>query len=168
VSYALILRDDNVWFLTNPTLAQYAYVDSFISIPLNQWTHVVATYNGSQDPKIYINGVSVYVEHHGTTPSSLLSFTADASIGYDIDGDRWPFIGDIADVRIYNDVLSDSEIEYINNGGTSGANPGTANLVNQWLLDEGEGLTVTDSGSGSNDGTLDGATWIASDRPPSE
>jgi len=92
-----------VWGATHPSL--YAGEGT---TPLNTWTHIAATYNGSI-AKIYINGVLM----------NSMSASGDVGDSYSklyIGGDpdhppyeRW-LHGAIDEIRIYNRVLSDEEI----------------------------------------------------------
>lgn len=54
--YALTTRDDKVTFWVGSGTAQWKTVTTAQSIPLNQWVHVVATYDGDT-MKVYLNGV---------------------------------------------------------------------------------------------------------------
>jgi hypothetical protein len=80
--------------------------------PLNAWSHVVATWNGSA-ARLYVNGVLAddtnapgapggYVANPGTTttPSFLVGATDTAS----------PFNGSVDEVAFYGSVLSDAQI----------------------------------------------------------
>jgi hypothetical protein len=73
--------------------------------------------------------------------------------------------GELADIRVYDDVLTADEIKYLYTNGDQGSDPTTANLVSQWLLDEGTGTTATDN-AGSNNGTITSATWDKGLVPP--
>jgi len=74
------------------------------SAPLNAWTHVVLTYDGSLS-KIYLNGVLV-----GTSTSHVESFDNPFHIGYAATGSDARFIGQIDDVTLYPAALSPSEV----------------------------------------------------------
>jgi len=82
------------------------------TIPLNEWTFVVATYDGSI-AKIYINGV---LDTNKNASGDVADWTADMYIGYNSSGRTYnyekytSFNGSIDDVRIYNRALSESEI----------------------------------------------------------
>ena len=86
-------------------------VASDSSIPLDQWTHVAGTYDGSSI-KVYVNGVADGSEHYS---SDIYSSSADLCIGaLFISGSpaRY-FSGRIDEVRIYDSALSQSGIEYL-------------------------------------------------------
>ncbi len=79
-------------------------------IPLNQWSHIVGTYNGST-LKIYVNGS---FDSHKAQFGSIFSSDISARIGgYGADSE-WAnniyFNGSIDDVRIYNRTLPAVEV----------------------------------------------------------
>lgn len=76
------------------------------SINLNEWVHVVASYDGSNS-KIYVNGV-LNASASDTTDTSYDS--VDLYIGTRAGGNTNIFNGKIDDVRIYNKALSASEV----------------------------------------------------------
>ncbi|NCD00818.1 LamG domain-containing protein [bacterium] len=73
-------------------------------VPLNEWTHVLTTWDGTQN-KIYINGVL-----KKTTNTSGLG-TTNTSIVVGAESSPRQFLGEISNVLIYNDVLSATEVE---------------------------------------------------------
>lgn len=81
-------------------------------IPLNQWTHVFATYDGSSKAagvKIYVNGKAVELDlTHDKLSGSIVAKTP-VHIGRR--GPGAPFKGKIDEVRIYGRELSASEVE---------------------------------------------------------
>ena len=111
------------------------------SLELGPWYHLVAIYNQStQIVSIYIDGeldttAAVGAPLNLTSDDHILGHSGDAC-----------FNGTLDDVRIYNKVLSLSEIQAIYN----------ANLVGHWPLDDGMGIIATDTSGNGNDGTLEG------------
>jgi hypothetical protein len=85
------------------------------------WHHVVATFNGSSNMNIYVDGTlaSSTISLTGSPFTSVFSGTAPILIGaystYGLDGTTYNFNGLIDDVRIYNRVLSATEIQQIYN-----------------------------------------------------
>jgi len=78
------------------------------NIPLNQWTHIAATYDGSI-MKIYVNGeLDNQVSRSGTIGSNTLGL----QIGVNTDGNtyRRHFKGSIDEVRIYDRALTTDEV----------------------------------------------------------
>ncbi|HEY7377318.1 MAG TPA: LamG-like jellyroll fold domain-containing protein, partial [Steroidobacteraceae bacterium] len=76
------------------------------SLPLNTWTHLALTFNGSIY-RFYVNGTQIGTKSRtGTMPSNSNSTSIGGDSAY---GDY--FQGRIDDVRIYNRALSDAEIQ---------------------------------------------------------
>lgn len=83
---------------------------SYPNPPLNEWTHVGWTYNSSVGGQLYINGIP-YGSKAGS--GALATNNIPAYIGSDAsDGPIW-----IDEVRIYNRVLSDTEMKQLYNLG---------------------------------------------------
>ena len=77
-------------------------------IEANRWYHVAGTLDADGESKIYINGVL----DNSATGSSKEYFIGPASIGAYQNNSRF-FNGMIDDVRIFNHILSEAEIQEI-------------------------------------------------------
>ncbi len=106
LAYALYARDS--------AATPGAYVDTgggyigapgSTALPLNTWTHLAMTYDGS-NARLYVNGGQVGV---AAVPGALRSSTNALTIGGNTVWGEW-FAGQIDDLRIYNRVLSAGEI----------------------------------------------------------
>lgn len=82
------------------------------AVPVNQWDHVVATWDGSTSGSkvhFYVNGVAI-----GAVPQdcsgAMTSDTIDPLTLGASQWNGWPFPGKIDEVRVYNRVLSSSEV----------------------------------------------------------
>ena len=117
------------------------------------------TYRGSDSRvELFINGSSV-----GTDTTNSLTFaTSDfdegnigalGATGAAYDG--W-FDGLVADVRKYDAIVGDSDIDGLSNGTDY-----QTNLVGWWLDDDDDVL----DNAGSNDGTNNGSTYDNTDAP---
>ena len=84
-------------------------------IPLNSWTHVTGTYDGTT-MRIYINGLLDMVK---TTNIGMLNTndTAPLRIGAGVSG---TYTGAVDELEIFNRALSDSEVYGIFNAGSFG------------------------------------------------
>lgn len=83
-------------------------------IPLNRWTHVFATYDGSGKAAgvgLYFNGQAREVDiHHDSLKGSILT---DKKLRIGRRSDSIPFVGRIDEVLIYERSLSDREVQSI-------------------------------------------------------
>lgn len=82
-------------------------------VPLNEWSHIVLTYNetGTGNGKLYLNGdlLALDTDTAGDAAGTLSDDSAvGLVIGSNDDGDR-PFDGLIDDVKIYNVALTAAE-----------------------------------------------------------
>ncbi|HXH12490.1 MAG TPA: LamG-like jellyroll fold domain-containing protein [Alphaproteobacteria bacterium] len=75
-------------------------------LPLNTWTHLATTYNGSV-LRLYVNGVQVSSR---SVSGSILTSTRPLRIGGNSVWPEW-FKGRIDEVRVYNRALSGGEIQ---------------------------------------------------------
>jgi hypothetical protein len=128
-----------------------------------QWYHVVVTYDGSKSSsgiKLYLDGSRVdNGDYSGGTYTAANNTTTELRIAYaeinSTTGD-----GKIDEVAIFNSELSLADVNSLRN--TDGADPkptsaALRNPVGWWRMgddDGGSGSTITDQGTGGNDGTL--------------
>lgn len=142
--------------------SDFRYLTAENTLPqINTWYHIVVTHDGvTNEAKIYVNG-----NLEGTTTFGLAYYTnSDPTIiGKFYTGYDGLFLNGIVDeVRVYNRVLSSTEVSYNYNNGEGRYTPYSTNgLVGWWHLDEGEGTTAYDSSGNGNDGTLiNNPTWV--------
>jgi hypothetical protein len=128
----------------------------------NKWHHIVCVI-GSNFNKIYIDGVEEAVTYlAGSATSTGFMDVNNIDVMYigrrELTGFASHYSkGGIADVRVYSDALTADEVTYIYTAGRLGTDPGTANLVGQWKLDDLYGTNVKDY-AGVNDGTATNIT----------
>lgn len=133
------------------------------------WTHVVLTYDGSQN----INGISVYIDGSldsvpasGTITNSLI-VTDPSRFGLRNSTFAWP--GHIDEVSFWDLELDSSEVSEIYNSGTPGnltSHSQAVNLLHWYRMgDSDTGSTVADN-VGSADGTLTNGASFDSEVPP--
>lgn len=119
--------------------------DSQANLSANQWTHVAIVRDSNAETICsYINGTLIPAADYSLTTSSS---TDDIWIGA---GYVEPYIGQIADVRIWNIVRSQDEITADLHRRLSGNEPG---LAGYWPLDDGVGTSVRDLTPYRNYGT---------------
>lgn len=127
------------------------------NLTLDEWVFLSAVYTPTS-VKVYKDGVLISTQ---TFSSVSVVHYSQFWIGRAFNASGRYFDGDIYDVRVYNEALTDAEIEDLYLGNTVD----DTNLVGWWLLDEGTGTTATDSSSLANDGTISGASWTTNDSP---
>jgi len=123
---------------------------------LTDWHHVAFTYDQT-NAKLYVDGV----EEYSGAETRAIDYTASVEgsnthIGSTPMGYPSPSEGLIDEVAIFNSALSGSDITAIYNSGTPD-DLTSYSPVGWWRMgdnDGGTGTTITDQGSGSNDGTL--------------
>ncbi|MEI6057587.1 MAG: LamG domain-containing protein [bacterium] len=113
-------------------------------VSLNQWHHVVGSYNGAGTLALYVDGILA-----DTATSSLLALnTAGADQGVGIGGSTSFWNGSIADVRIYNKVLSSSQIFNLYIAGTSVSATSSSATEPSFFSQPSYTLKVNTTGSG--------------------
>jgi hypothetical protein len=140
------------------------------AVSLNEWHHFAATVDVSTDTvQIYIDGILQTNEANGTFTNAVFDNTNShsISIGATSAGTE-RFTGDIDEVRVYNRVLSATEIWNLYQAG-GGAKVNSADsqsdalergLAGYWKLDDGSGTSATDASTNGSTGTLtNGPTW---------
>jgi len=131
------------------------YIDYAYDPPVNEWTHISATFNHvSKRIIMYVNGEQVLSKISTKVPD-LLTPNGMLFGGYpDISSSHFP--GLIDEVRVYNRVLSAGEIQRLYKLGSPkiGA-PDNTGLVGYWKFDEGTGSKAGDHSGQANHGTLE-------------
>jgi len=130
------------------------------TIPTNQWTHIVMTYSADgSGSKIYLNGIQATASAY-TGTSTIPASTLDMGIGRSaMEGN---FKGSIDDVRVYNRVLSATEIYQLYRAGNLQPNSSIGGITDglvAWHTFDGPRLnttTSTDSVNTAYNGTLYG------------
>lgn len=125
------------------------------TLPTQEWTHIALTYTKADGTvRVYINGVDKGVGDQ--TVGSGFSSGFDWSNGFDngfyigksYDDNRW-LEGDIAEVRVWNRILTPEEINAKNH--FYKVEPDAEGLIAYWKFNEGKGDIVKDYSSNGND-----------------
>ena len=90
------------------------------------------------------------------TNGADLMFGTDIDLGYDYEGS-------IAEVRIWDEVLTDQEILDYFCDTIDATHPSFSNLIGYWKMNEGSGTQVIDETSNGNNGTITDAIWYTPD-----
>lgn len=123
------------------------------SIVLDQWQHVAVTYDGSTSIcKVYINGEAQPLQSFFDPPNGSLADTWSLYrfVGNNISRNR-PFEGRIDELRLWDHVRSEEQIQEYMNMSLSGPSAG---LAGYWPFDEGSGVKAHDHSGLGNDITI--------------
>ena len=130
---------------------------------LGQWDHVCYVQRASDDHTLYINGNSV--------ATSSASYSVNSGADQVVVGGTTRFTqyhgGLIDEVALWKRGVTVSEVAAIYNGGTPGS-LSSLNPFGWWRMgdnDGGTGTTITDQGSGANNGTLTNGPTFSTDVP---
>ena len=137
------------------------------SITDGNWHHVCLTYDGSQDISgfnLYYDGVNTTIFSIANNTPASVSNTTDFNISGRGSG-ALLFNGNIDEVSYFDSVLSASDVSTIFGIGLpndiSGLNP-----VGWWRCGDGDTApTLTDNGSGGNNGTMTNFSTFSTDVP---
>ena len=149
----------------------FAYTSASATIDTG-WHHITAAWStssattGGDGYDIYLDGVKVGNAGGTSTPSSPYTLSSTFSIGRR-ENSAYYFNGLIDEVALFTSALSASDVTAIYNSG-SPADISSLSPFGWWRMgdnDSGTGTTVTDQGSGSNDGTLTNGPTFSSDVP---
>lgn len=126
----------------------------------DQWHTLSASFNRDGYLKSYLDGLlidSVNISTIGDINTNQGLF-----FGTDIDLD-YGFSGAIQEVRLWNGVVEDQEIQDYSCNVVDSSHPNYADLIGYWRLEEGSGTSTVDYSSSLNNGVISGATWLVSD-----
>lgn len=127
--------------------------NSYQSIPLNKWVHVVATLDCSGNAStMYIDGISVPNYQTSNSVSSITQ-AGDLYVGRDVTGYYFP--GKIAQVSIHNAILSQAQVramlsQTIDSSTTSIISGYTFNGNGNDVTATGNNLTAQNSATATN------------------
>lgn len=159
------------WYLwlKNATTIQYAsrgvnaknYTISTINN--STWYHIVVVHSGTS-ATLYLDGSSLGSQ----TVSALPASSGNAfNVGRFSPGSSYYYNGYVDEVALFNSALSASNVTDIYNSGVPG-DISSLSPVGHWRMgdnDGGTGTTITDQGSGGNDGTLTNGPTFSTDVP---
>lgn len=164
-NYTLHSAGDGTFYFTAETVGGGGFQVKSTNSPLahNTWHNVAVTYlfnesTNSGEVKFYTNGslVSSFTSPNFGSFGVLNQNTAPLQIGFDPPGDPEYWQGKIDEVKVWSEVLNESQIRVA----MSAATPVARSLMGYWRFNEGSGLTARDRSSNGNDGTLvGGAAW---------
>ena len=140
------------------------------AITYGSWNHILVTIDldSTDEFKIYVNGADETTIDNMGSRSAFATATDEIYVGESKTGYLNPFDGNIDEFAIFpNTVLSASNVTTIYNSGTPNDISSFSPSI-WWRMgdnDGGSGVTITDQGSASVDGTLTNGASFVSDVP---
>ena len=139
--------------------------------PIDTWVHYVVTYDGSRTGSggglnLYKNGTLLTnVTRSGNFSSGTGQSTANFAIGIRMVDLASPFQGGIDEVSVFTSELSQSNITSIYNSGVPN-DISSLSPLSWWRCGDGDTApTLTDNGSGGNNGTMTNFSTFSTDVP---
>jgi len=147
-------------------------VETSNAISVGSWVNIVCVYNGvggnnaENGIKIYINGsLSSTTSSKGGTYVAMENTSQPFQIGRYFNGAQY-FAGNMDEVAVFNSELSLSDVTAIYNSGVPASLSSYSSLVSWWRCgDNDTSPTLTDNGSGGNNGTMTNFTAFSTDVP---
>lgn len=117
--YSLAIHNNGTVFLIiSDESNQSAEVTSTSKLPINVWSHVLATFDANnQQMRIYVNGKLEAMKETKLRPIGPLEAKDAAGLGignvqWDKGPHNQPYHGTLADLRLYNVVLTPKDVGY--------------------------------------------------------
>ena len=141
------------------------YYDTSIDLSDDQWHHVAFSFDGTTNAngiKVYVDGVNV--NSFTASNAGIFSSSGSTLIGA-YQTASWFANANIDEVSLYNTELSASDITSIYNSGAPN-DISSLSPVSWWRCGDGDtSPTLTDNGSGGNNGTMTNFTTFSTDVP---
>ena len=145
--------------------SQRLIVESTTTILDNNWHNLIVTYDGSSvssGVKIYVDGVSTTTTKSGSISGSI---TTPAPVNIGAYGPYYLNDFSCDEVAVWNSELSASDVTSIYNSGAPN-DISSLSPLSWWRCGDGDTApTLTDNGSGGNDGTMTNFTTFSTDVP---
>lgn len=131
-------------------------IDTGGEIADNEWHTLSVTFDRDGLMTMYEDGVEIASAEIAGIGN--IDTGAGLVFGSDILGD-YSYNGAIAEVRIWNEILSAEAVADYACNSIDDAHPNFNSLSGYWKMNEGEGSTVTDFSPNGNNGFITGADW---------
>lgn len=160
---------EGVWMGSSANFSALTTDDSSLATSLlTGWHHIVVTFDGvsrttASSFKLYVDGASKALSASG----SIGAVANVNKIGVAHTSNTY-WDGKLDEVSIFTSELSSQQIGFIYNSGVGGVDLSPLNPLGWWRMgdnDSGTGTTVTDQGSGGNNGTLTNSPTFSTSVP---
>jgi len=140
------------------------------SFTQNQWSHIVVAYDNSKSTnreklKVYIDNVDIFYAINTALTSALPTGTNTVTIG---DTTRFSGVqlnGNADECAVFSTQLSASDVATIYNNGVPN-DISSLSPISWWRCGDGDTApTITDNGSGGNNGTMTNFSTFSTDVP---
>lgn len=122
-----------ICFYLEPVTTSHTTICENYTTSTTDWTHLMASFSGNGgNAKLYINGT--LVETSGTLIGGFADGSNHFAIGYDNSNTRWPYDGLIDEVRIWQEVLDDTDYNDSTRGVLCNLTGTETNLIQYWNL----------------------------------
>jgi len=124
----------------------------------NTWYHNCMTFNDGTN-LMYLDGLLMairVINNPSPYTSPLFTTSGQNLVIGNSSADNRNFPGMIADVSIYNVVLTPLEVTNLNAGVDI-----ARGLIGRWRMNEGTGSSCNDSSGNGNHGTITAAEWVS-------
>jgi len=166
-TFAIALQEQELVVAFGNVHPGWKWIHSDWRAPLNEWSHVVVTYDSEQDKIcLYINGClqkTAVVRGALTVCDIPLQFGVKSFKKTGATKTR--FFGLLADVRIWDIAMEEDTVK---NNWARNLTGNEDHLVGYWALDEGAGSRVVDKSKFEHHGTLVGPNWHMSVAVPAQ
>ena len=160
--FDIVINSLNVNFQRRTTTKQAATGYINIGFTYNTWHNLIGTYNDTTgDLKLYLDGV---LKNTSSASSDVNTASVDLRIGCSTSNSLF-FQGGIDEVSLFNTELSQIDITSIYNSGTP-TDLTSYSPLGWWRMGDGDTApTITDNGSGGNNGTMTNFSTFSIDVP---
>ena len=160
--FAVVIWDKHIKIDRRTRTKQSSSAYKLLGLNYNTWHNIIGTYNDTTDVlKVYFDGTfkATYSAssdvNSASTPLNIGSYAGTSNF----------FQGNIDEVSIFNTELSASDVTSIYNGGVPN-DISSLNPLGWWRCGDGDtSPTLTDNGSGGNDGTMTNFSTFSTDVP---
>jgi hypothetical protein len=164
--YFAVNTSNKVIVLLRSTLSDRLIYTSTTTLTNGIWYHIVFTYDGTATTtggNIYINNSLDTLTRTGTLTGTMESVD-QLYLGSRDDSDNW-FAGHLDEISIFNTELSASDVSTIYGTGVPN-DISSLSPLSWWRCGDGDTApTLTDNGSGGNDGTMTNFSTFSTDVP---
>ena len=139
------------------------------TLSTDTWYHVACTYDGRGGSTAY-NGITLYINGVAeSVTTSGGSYTAMSNTSQNVEIGKYStneLLGNIDETAIFSSQLSQSDITAIYGTGVPTSLSSYSSLISWWRCGDGDtSPTLTDNGSGGNNGTMTNFSTFSSDVP---